>query len=188
MFIDELAAIERRERAELERRAERFRGDRDRVPLGGRTVIVVDDGIATGSTARAACQVARAQRAARVVLAVPVAPPDWTAGLEHDADELVCLRTPRRFFAIGPWYAEFSQTSDEEVVACLRQTTRQPAQAERPSDDPDFAPILVRASIDSISITPDSFLTVKQNVAATERQNRGECHGEQAVERADRHQ
>ena len=126
---DELAAVERRERAELERRAERFRVDRDRVPLGGRTVIVVDDGIATGSTARAACQVARAQGAARVVLAVPVAPPDWTARLEHDADELVCLRTPTRFFAIGQWYSDFSQTSDEEVVACLRRTPRQPAQA-----------------------------------------------------------
>src|ERR1019366_2009760 len=73
---DELATVERRERVELERRARRFRGDRPPVRLDGKTVVVVDDGIATGSTARAACQVARAQGASRIVLAVPVAPPD----------------------------------------------------------------------------------------------------------------
>lgn len=118
---DELAAVEARERAELQRRAERFRGGRVRIPLRGRTVVVVDDGIATGSTARAACQVARAHGAARVVLAVPVAPPDWTERLGRDPDELVCLETPTPFVAIGQWYADFSQTSDQEVVDCLRQ-------------------------------------------------------------------
>ena len=100
---DEIAAVERRERAELERRARRFRGDRPRVPLEGRTAIVVDDGIATGSTARAACQVARAHGAARVVLAVPVAPPGWTDRLGDDADDLVCIETPELFWAIGQW-------------------------------------------------------------------------------------
>ena len=79
----DLAAVEARERAELERRARRFRGGRPRMPLAGRTVVVVDDGIATGATARAACQVARAQGAARVVLAVPVAPPDAVAELRR---------------------------------------------------------------------------------------------------------
>ena len=79
-----------------------------------------DDGIATGSTARAACQVARAQGAARVVLAVPVAPPSSEAALAGDADELVCLETPHRFLAIGEWYEDFSQTRDEEVVSLLR--------------------------------------------------------------------
>ena len=118
---DELAMVEARERAELQRRAERFRGGRVRIPLAGRTVVVVDDGIATGSTARAACQVARAHGAARVVLAVPVAPPDWTQRLRRDADELVCLETPTPFVAIGQWYGDFSQTSDQEVVDCLRQ-------------------------------------------------------------------
>ncbi|GAA4507487.1 phosphoribosyltransferase family protein [Actinoallomurus oryzae] len=118
---DELAMVEARERAELQRRAERFRGGRVRIPLAGRTLVVVDDGIATGSTARAACQVARAHGAARVVLAVPVAPPEWTERLGRDADELVCLETPTPFFAIGQWYADFSQTSDQEVVDCLRQ-------------------------------------------------------------------
>jgi putative phosphoribosyl transferase len=82
---------------------------------------VVDDGIATGSTARAACQVARAQGANRVVLAVPVAPPGWTARFQHDADELVCLETPESFFAIGEWYADFSQTADEVVSDCLER-------------------------------------------------------------------
>lgn len=116
---DELAAVEHRERAELERRTRRFRGGRARIPLTGHTAVVIDDGIATGSTARAACQVARAQGAARVVLAVPVAPSDWTRGFEGIADELICLTTPRVFFGIGQFYADFSQTSDEEVIACL---------------------------------------------------------------------
>jgi putative phosphoribosyl transferase len=112
--------VERRERAELQRRAERFRGDRPRIPLAGRTAIVVDDGIATGSTARAACQVARAQGAARVVLAVPVAPADWVRALSDAADEFVALITPPQLQAIGMWYSDFSQSSDDEVVTTLR--------------------------------------------------------------------
>lgn len=115
-----LAAVERRERAELQRRTERFRGDRTRIPLTGRIAVVVDDGIATGSTARAACQVVRTQGAARVVLAVPVAPFDWTHRLRDVADELIALVTPRELRAIGMWYSDFSESSDEEVVACLR--------------------------------------------------------------------
>jgi putative phosphoribosyl transferase len=117
-------AVESRERAELARRAERFRGDRPRIPLSGRTVIVVDDGIATGSTARAACQVARAQGAARVVLAVPVAPANWTETLSDVADEMIALTTPRLLQAIGMWYSDFSQSSDDEVIACLRSAIR----------------------------------------------------------------
>jgi putative phosphoribosyl transferase len=115
----EIAAVEARERAELERRLRRFRGDRPPVPLAGRTVIVVDDGIATGSTARAACRVARAKGAGRVVLAVPVGPAGAVASLRRDADEVVCLHSPELFFAIGEWYAEFSQTPDAEVAALL---------------------------------------------------------------------
>jgi putative phosphoribosyl transferase len=107
----ELADVEARERAELERRAHRFRGDRARHRLEGRTAVIVDDGIATGSTARAACQVARAHGAARVVLAVPVAPPGWTSRMAGDADELIALETPEPFFAIGQFYDNFSQTS-----------------------------------------------------------------------------
>ena len=117
---EELAVVEERERAELERRVQRLRGGRARVPLEGRTVVVVDDGIATGSTARAACQVARAQGAGRVVLAVPVAPWDWAARVRHDADETIGLHTPEQFYAIGEFYADFSQVSDGEVVEYLR--------------------------------------------------------------------
>ncbi len=117
---DALADVERRERIELERRAQRFRGDRTRLSLIGRTVVVIDDGIATGSTARAACQVARVQGATRVVLAVPVAPFDWSRDLHDVADELIALVTPRLLRAIGGWYTDFSQSTDEEVVACLR--------------------------------------------------------------------
>jgi putative phosphoribosyl transferase len=133
----ELSQVEKRERAELERRAQRFRGDRPRLPLQGRVAVVVDDGIATGSTARAACQVARAQGAARVVLAVPVAPPGWTERMGGAADDYVCLDTPEPFFAIGQFYADFSQTTDDEVIACLqRAPAPQPVAAAVAADDP----------------------------------------------------
>ena len=101
---EELAAVEASERAELERRVQRFRGARPPLSLAGRTVVVVDDGIATGSTARAACQVARAKGAARVVLAVPVAPPESVATLSHDANEVVCIEMPKSFRAVGEFY------------------------------------------------------------------------------------
>ncbi len=114
------AQVERRERAELDRRAARYRAVRPRVPLAGVTAIIVDDGIATGSTARVACQVARAHGAARVVLAVPVAPRAALSGLADAADEVVCLAAPEPFFAIGQWYADFAQTTDDEVVALLQ--------------------------------------------------------------------
>jgi putative phosphoribosyl transferase len=120
----ELAEVERRERAELERRARRFRMERPRLDLAGRVAIIVDDGIATGSTARAACQVARAQGAARVVLAVPIAPADWTARMGDVADELVAVETPRTFWAIGQFYDDFTQTSDGEVLRCLERASR----------------------------------------------------------------
>ncbi|MGH3575899.1 MAG: phosphoribosyltransferase [Pseudonocardiaceae bacterium] len=117
---DELAAVEVRERAELQRRAQRFRGDRPHIPLAGRTAVVVDDGIATGSTARAACKVARALGAARIVLAVPVAPRGWVRGMPDAADDFIALLTPAALQAIGVWYSDFSQTTDEQVVARLR--------------------------------------------------------------------
>ncbi|MFJ7905833.1 phosphoribosyltransferase family protein [Kitasatospora sp. NPDC096204] len=115
----QLAEVERRERAELERRARRYRGDRPPADLRGRTVVVVDDGIATGSTARAACRIVRERGAGRVVLAVPVAPVDWAERLDEVADELVCVDTPSPFYAIGEFYADFSQTEDEEVLRLL---------------------------------------------------------------------
>lgn len=115
----DVAGVEARERAELERRARTFRGGRPRLSLRGHTAVVVDDGVATGSTAAAACAVARAQGAARVVLAVPVAPPGWTRRLAGAADEYVCVDTPPGFYAIGQFYGNFAQTTDEQVVACL---------------------------------------------------------------------
>lgn len=122
---DDLAEVQRAEEAELARQAERFRGGRPRIPLTGRTVIVVDDGIATGASASAACRVARAEGAARVVLAVPVAPPDAAERIGPEADELICLSTPPLFSAVGEWYRDFSQTADEEVVGLLRRNARE---------------------------------------------------------------
>jgi putative phosphoribosyl transferase len=116
---NEVAAVQAREQAAVDARAARYRARRSRQPLDGRVAVVVDDGIATGSTARAACQIVRAHGAARVVLAVPVAPPGWQARIGADTDELVCVRTPRGLSAIGQFYAKFRQVSDEEVLACL---------------------------------------------------------------------
>ena len=145
----DLDAVEVRERAELERRAERFRGTRKRVPLRGRTAIVVDDGIATGSTARAACRVARAEGAARVVLAVPVAPPGWRDRIGQDADELVCVASPTLFFAIGQFYVDFSQTTDEEVLACLEAAgRREPATVAPSADAGDVDPAPVAQEVE----------------------------------------
>ena len=127
----QIAQVEQKERAELQRRAQRFRGDVPHESLAGRTAVIVDDGIATGSTARAACQVARALGAATVVLAVPVAPPSADRTLRGDADEAICLEMPERFQAIGEWYEDFAQTSDEEVVALLRAARAGPER--RPS-------------------------------------------------------
>jgi putative phosphoribosyl transferase len=117
----DFAAVEAREREELARRARRFRGDRDRVPLAGCTALIVDDGIATGSTVRAACGVARAHGAARVIVATPVAPPHTKEDLRNVADDVIVLESPQSFAAIGQFYADFTQTSDEEVVRLLER-------------------------------------------------------------------
>ena len=126
----QIAQVEAKERAELQRRAQRFRGNAPHEPLAGRVAVIVDDGIATGSTARAACQVARALGAAAVVLAVPVAPPSADQALRGDADEVICLEMPDRFLAIGEWYEDFAQTSDEEVVALLQVARAGPGAAD----------------------------------------------------------
>ncbi len=117
----ELERVEAAERSELDRRVERYRDKWARLDLSGRVAVVVDDGIATGGTARAAVEIARAQGAERVVLAVPVAPVETVRDLEPIVDELVCLETPSMMVAIGAWYEDFSQTSDEEVVALLAE-------------------------------------------------------------------
>jgi putative phosphoribosyl transferase len=130
----EVAAVLAREQAVVQARAAGYPARRPRQRLDGRVAVVVDDGVATGSTARAACQIARALRADRVVLAVPVAPPGWQARISADADELVCVSTPRGFAAIGQFYARFPQVPDEEVLACLERAAvpPSPAQADTP--------------------------------------------------------
>ena len=97
---DDMDTVERKQRIELRRRAERFRRGRDRISLTGRIALIVDDGIATGATAKAACQVARAHGASKVVLAVPIGPDDIVARFAGYADEVVCLETPAYFFAV----------------------------------------------------------------------------------------
>jgi putative phosphoribosyl transferase len=136
----QIAEVEARERVVLDRRVSQLRGDYPPVPLAGRTVIIVDDGIATGSTARAACLVARARGARRVILAVPVGSVEGTAALRRDADEVVCVHTPARFFAIGEWYDDFSQVTDEEVTILLGKAA---ALAGPGSEDPDPAEIML---------------------------------------------
>ncbi len=115
----EVAAVVEREQAELERRIDLYRGSRPPPPIAGRTVILVDDGLATGSTARAALQALRAQSPARLVFAAPVAAADSLARLSELADEIVCLQPVTDLRAIGEWYADFAQTSDEQVMDLL---------------------------------------------------------------------
>ena len=116
--IDELAQSEERE---LERRVQIYRGGRDPLPVADRTVIVVDDGIATGATMRAGLQSLRARGATLVVAAAPVGAADSVDALREDADEVVVLETPAWFRAVGQWYENFGQTTDEEVRACLEE-------------------------------------------------------------------
>ena len=116
---DLVARIRGRELAELERRERSYRAGRPPLDLRGRSVVLVDDGIATGATALVAVQAARVLGAARVVVAAPVAAPDAATAIEETADRVVALSTPERFWAVGRWYRDFRQTSDEEVLAAL---------------------------------------------------------------------
>jgi putative phosphoribosyl transferase len=115
----DLERVERAERAELERRVRLYRGDRPALSLRGKVALIVDDGIATGSTARAAARVVRAAGASLVIVAAPVGPLDALKRFGSDADEVVIARTPDPFYAIGAFYADFSQTTDEEVRQLL---------------------------------------------------------------------
>jgi putative phosphoribosyl transferase len=115
--IDALAA---REEKELQRRYRAYRDDKPPTPVRDRQVILVDDGLATGATMRAAIKALKKQKPKRIIVAVPVAPATVYEDL-HEADEIVCLMTPEPFYGVGMWYADFSQTSDEEVQTLLRK-------------------------------------------------------------------
>ena len=122
------------ELAEIERRRQRYLGNRKHVDVSGRTAIVIDDGIATGATTRAALRATRMRKPKRLVLAVPVAATESLSELRHDADDVVCLEDHEPFGAIGVYYADFSQVPDEEVIEILKQfPVQRPAQAKQPA-------------------------------------------------------
>ena len=117
--------VTRQELKELERRERAYRGDRPPPEVRGRTVILIDDGLATGASMRAAVAALRAQNPARIVVAVPTAAPETCAAFESEVDEIVCAMTPEPFYGVGRWYEDFSQTTDEEVRALLEEAVRQ---------------------------------------------------------------
>lgn len=113
--------VQDRELQEIERRRRSYLGDRPRLDVAGRVVIVVDDGVATGATTRAALRSVANQTPSALVLAVPVAPPDVASTLRREVDELVCLETPEDFYAIGTYYDDFRQVSDDDVRRLLAE-------------------------------------------------------------------
>jgi putative phosphoribosyl transferase len=115
-----ITAVAAHEEEELKRRERAYRDERSPPEIRGRTVILVDDGLATGSTMRAAAAALRMQHPERLVVAVPVAPPETCASLRTEVDDVVCALAPEPFFAVGNWYDDFSQISDEKVRELLR--------------------------------------------------------------------
>jgi predicted phosphoribosyltransferase len=117
----EIEAVARHEQRELERREHEYRGDRGPLDVRGRIAILVDDGLATGSSMRAAARALRQRRPAQIVVAVPVAARATCQDFEQEVDRVVCAFTPEPFFAVGQWYKQFSQTTDEEVRNLLKR-------------------------------------------------------------------
>ena len=115
------------ERQEIERRETQYRDGRTALPVAGRTAILVDDGLATGATMLAAVRALRAQKPARIIIGVPVAAKETCDGFRAHVDDIVCVATPEPLYGVGMWYADFSQTSDEEVREMLDRARRQPA-------------------------------------------------------------
>jgi putative phosphoribosyl transferase len=113
-------------REEMERQEKAFRGDRSPVPIEGRVVVLVDDGLATGSTMRAAVRVVRTRKPARAIVAVPVGALSTCEELGREADEVVCFQTPEPLSSVGQWYRDFTQTSEDEVRDCLRRAAAAP--------------------------------------------------------------
>ena len=122
-------AVSAEEQQELERRERAYRGNRPAPQVRGRTVILIDDGLATGSTMRAAVTALRRQKPSRIVVAVPVGAPETCAEFQDEADEAICARTPEPFYAVGLWYGDFSQTTDEEVHDLLERAAEEYAPA-----------------------------------------------------------
>ncbi len=119
-----IEAVAAREQKELVRREHIYRGDRPPRELRGRTVILVDDGLATGATIYAAIKALREQQAARIVVAVPIASPESCEEMRKEVDDIICAITPAPFHAVGLWYEDFSQTTDEEVRDLLARSAR----------------------------------------------------------------
>jgi putative phosphoribosyl transferase len=117
----------RREQQEIERRELLYREGRPALPVTGRTVVLVDDGLATGATMLAAVQALRAQKPKRIIVAVPVASPEACDEFRAHVDQMVCAATPEPFYAVGAWYEDFSQTTDDEVRELLDEAARQHA-------------------------------------------------------------
>ncbi|MFO7777268.1 MAG: phosphoribosyltransferase [Nitriliruptoraceae bacterium] len=128
---EQIAAVERRERDELQRRVHEYRGDRGLPELAGRTVIVVDDGLATGVTARAACRAVRSHGPERLILAVPVAPPQSVEALRSEADEVVAVHTPPSLMSVGGWYDVFDQITDTQVLRLLEEARSEQGRTTR---------------------------------------------------------
>lgn len=147
---EEWRSVERHERRELDQRVTRFRRGRERLDLHGRVAVIVDDGIATGATARVACDVARHLGAAKVVLAVPVAPYE-TARAWTDADELVRVETPQLFGSVGQYYDDFSATGDDEVVVLLHEAERRYRESRCVTEGPD-CDLEVEIPVDGIAL------------------------------------
>jgi predicted phosphoribosyltransferase len=124
---EEIDAVAAEEERELERREQAYRDGRPAPDARGRIAILIDDGLATGSTMRAAVAALRQQGPARIVVAVPVGAAETCAELQEEADEAVCARTPEPFYAVGLWYEDFAQTTDEEVHELLQRATEEPA-------------------------------------------------------------
>ncbi len=136
-MIDEIAMNEQKE---LERREHLYRGDRPAYTVNGHTVILVDDGIATGATMHAAVTALKQQQPSRIIIAVPTAAPSTCDELANEVDELVCLIRPEPFIAVGYWYKQFSQTSDEEVRDLLEQVNHGfPTAQQKPQMRPEIA-------------------------------------------------
>lgn len=138
---EEVATVSTEEQREMERRERLYRGERPAAVVKGQTLILVDDGLATGSTMHAAVAALRKQQPARIVVAIPVAPPSTLGEFAVDADEVVCVLAPDEpFHGVGRWYRDFSQTTDEQVRALLEGSAKEGPSAPWVADEKDWAP------------------------------------------------